>query len=145
MNSLVFLQGPQIGGVRLAREEARPQGPADFANIEIAMRIDGETVRPDERSRRGPGKRIANGNLPLRPPRSSYVDHGTHQCMGDRRVINPRGLVLIKNMKRVLIDEMLLVNQEVLGVALVTKIRSRFMVHNQPNGWSLAKPANEGI
>src|SRR6476620_6656407 len=35
-NALVFLQSAQAGRVRLAREESRPQGPAHFADIEVA-------------------------------------------------------------------------------------------------------------
>src|SRR5712691_2134828 len=46
--------------MRLAREEAWPQGPAHLADIEVAARIDGEAVRPDKRGRFGPGERVAD-------------------------------------------------------------------------------------
>src|SRR5712691_5898619 len=37
VDPLVFLQGPQIGRVRLAREEPRPQRPAHLADIKVAV------------------------------------------------------------------------------------------------------------
>src|SRR5580704_19139804 len=60
VNPLVFLQRSQVGGVRLAGEHPRPQGPAYLADIEVAVGIRGQPVWPDERGRRRPGKRVAD-------------------------------------------------------------------------------------
>src|SRR4051794_14430709 len=57
---LVFLQRAQVGRVRLSREQAGPQGPANLADIKIAARIGGEPMRPDERSRRRAGMRVTD-------------------------------------------------------------------------------------
>jgi hypothetical protein len=45
----------QIGGVRLARIDLWPGGPRDFADINVAMPVDGETVRCEELAELGAG------------------------------------------------------------------------------------------
>src|SRR6266851_491734 len=59
MHPLVFLQRADVVRTRRLREELRPLRPRHLADIEVAARVDGESVRPEKGGRRRPGMQIA--------------------------------------------------------------------------------------
>src|SRR5436190_21975345 len=45
--------------MRLARVDLRPSRPRNFADIDVAVRVDGEAVRRQKLAGLGPGRRVA--------------------------------------------------------------------------------------
>jgi hypothetical protein len=54
-----FLQRAQVGGMWFPRVNLRPRGPGNLADIDVAARVDCETVRRQELAEFGPGRRVA--------------------------------------------------------------------------------------
>src|SRR5580704_7574776 len=65
MHPLIFLQRADVSRPRRVRIELRPLRPRDFADIEVAARIDAEPVRPEKRGRRGAGVHVAKARQQL--------------------------------------------------------------------------------
>src|SRR5258708_1350025 len=54
-----LLQGAEVGWVWFPRVNLRPGRPGNFTDIDIATRVDCETVRRQELSKLGPGRCVA--------------------------------------------------------------------------------------